>query len=435
MRPENKELNNSANDLKRRDAIAAVPALLLCAATLAMLVLDVIDVTAKSMSDLQYTIYPLFIKCTGLVSLLCAGACISRRLKDDRIHPNAGTMCFVGFLVCIAASTCINGFSREALLGVQFRYVGVFDLLTFFLAYMLCSGVSGSRMRHLILTVFVAVSDMIGVIFLIDMFYPFVEAFRNKNEPSAIFYHGNHYGYFLVIAVIISAGFCLSSRKQNRLFGVASFVITMVSLVCNRSTGCLLAAGSVLLAGAVAVFIRDSSKRKGIAVFASALAVLALLALKTEPSLVEDIMMDIHDAKDIFTGGGDALHGHGRWGLWQQTMEMIGERPLFGYGCEGITEVLLETNVAANPHNEVMTYAAFFGIPAAAFYVAGVLITIIRGLKSDNNDSVTAACAAAAYFISSLFGVSMFYTAPFFFVLLGLTHDYDSTEVKRLLNI
>ena len=411
------------------DSIAAVPALLLCAATFIMLILDV---ALQKMSNSQYMIYPLLIKCVGLVGLICAAGCMIWRVRCDRVRPDAGTLCFFGFLICIAVSTCINGFSREALLGVPYRYIGIFDILTFFLAYMFCSSsISGERMRRAILTAFTTVSDMIAAVFLIDKFMPFVHAFRNKNEPAAIFYHGNHYGYFLVIAVIISVGLCLSGKKHYQLFGILSFVLNMASLICNRSTGCLLAAGSVLLAGAVALFIKDRQKRKGIAMFAAVLAALGFIALKTEPRLVEDIMMDIHDAADIISGGGDVLHGHGRWGLWQQTLQMIQERPVFGYGCEGISTVLQETNVAANPHNEVMTYAAFFGIPASALYVAGVAVTLVRGLRSNDHDSVTAACAASGYFISSLFGVSMFYTTPFFFVLLGLSYRQAAKTEKQ----
>ena len=401
------------------DGIAAAPALFLCAATLAMLIFDV---AVRTMSDAQYMIYPLLIKCAGLVSLICSAACLIWHIRYYRMRPYAATLCFSGFLACIAVSTCINGFSRDALLGVPYRYIGVFDILTFFLAYMFCSSsINGERMRRIILIAFTVVSDMIAVVFLIDMFLPFVNAFRNKNEPAAIFFHGNHYGYYLVMAVIISAGFCLSGKKNYQLLGILSFALNMTSLICNRSTGCLLAAGSVLLAGAVVLFIKDRKKRKGIAVFAAILAVLSFIALKAEPRLAEDIMLDIYDAADIITGVGAAPHGHGRWGLWQQTLQMIRERPVFGYGCEGISTVLQETNIAANPHNEVITYAAFYGIPASVLYVSGVAVTVFRGLRSYDQYSVIAACAVSGYFISSLFGVSMFYTAPFFFVLLGLS--------------
>ena len=407
--------------MKSRDSIMAVPALLLCAVTLVMLILDL---TLPVMSDYQYMIYPLLVKCTGLAGLICAAMCIRDLMNEDHIRLDAGSLCFLLFLICIAISTCVNGFNRDALLGVQFRYIGIFDMLSFFLAYMLCSrNIKGENIRRNVLTAIAAVSDIIAVVFLTDHFALFVEAFKNKNEPAAIFFHGNHYGYFIVIAVIISAGLSLYGSSRQRMFGIFSFALNIAALSINRSTGCILATGTVLLAGAIVMFIRNKESRKGIILIAAFLAALTAVVLKYEPLLAEDAMMDIRDAVDIITGEGNGLHGHGRWGLWQQTVGLIKERPLFGYGCEGISKVLLETNVAANPHNEVMTYAAYYGIPAAVIYFCGVLITISRGLRSGSRESVTAACAAAAYFMSSMFGVSMFYTSPFFFVLLGLSQN------------
>ena len=404
--------------MKSRDGAAAAPALLLCAATLIMLILDIV---VPEMGNYQYMVYPLLIKCAGMLSLLCAAVCLKDSLPAGRFAPGSGEVCFALFLVCIAVSTCINGFSHEALYGVKYRYIGVFDTLSFFVAYLLCSRcIVNEHMRNAVMIAVAAVSDMIAAVFILDAFDPVVEAFRNKNEPAALFFHGNHYGYFIVIAVTLSAGLCMNSDTRQRIFGAVSFILNSVALVMNRSTGCMLAAGVVLLTGALVMFIKNRESRRLIGTFAVAVSAIIAAALVFEPMLIKDVMMDLHDASDIISGGGNVLHGHGRWGLWQQTVEMIRERPLTGYGCEGISQVLQETNVSANPHNEVMTYAAFYGIPAALFYVAGVMITIIRGLRSGRHSSATAACAAAAYFISSLFGVLMFYTAPFFFVLLGI---------------
>jgi len=71
----------------------------------------------------------------------------------------------------------------------------------------------------------------------------------------------------------------------------------------------------------------------------------------------------------------------------------------------------------------VLSYAAFYGIPAALFYTAGVLGVIgSTAIDSSTNVPHKAACmAAAGYFISSFTGVGMFYTLPFFFIFLGLS--------------
>ena len=84
----------------------------------------------------------------------------------------------------------------------------------------------------------------------------------------------------------------------------------------------------------------------------------------------------------------------------------------------------------SNPHNELLTYALFFGVPAAVCYTVAVLMIFLRHLVSGawkDPYALMAFSAALAYFISSFFGVAMFYTTPFFFIMLG----YSSGKGKR----
>ena len=87
--------------------------------------------------------------------------------------------------------------------------------------------------------------------------------------------------------------------------------------------------------------------------------------------------------------------------------------------------MLYEAMKVSDPHSELLGYAAAYGIPAALLYVAGVVSVIIRSIQRSgtNGAAQKAACmAAAGYFLSSLVGVGMFYTLPFFFILLGLAN-------------
>lgn len=168
-------------------------------------------------------------------------------------------------------------------------------------------------------------------------------------------------------------------------------------------------------------------------------------ALIVSGQLRTELVYTMREAVDILKGNGSPVMGHGRWELWQLTAGYISERPLFGYGCEGINEMLYEdtaggVNPVSNAHCEPLTYAAFYGIPAALLYTAGCISAMIKGLRAVKRDAASgsmdaciciAAYAAAGYFISSLFGVEMFYTAPFFFILLGIACNgrYEQTEL------
>lgn len=117
--------------------------------------------------------------------------------------------------------------------------------------------------------------------------------------------------------------------------------------------------------------------------------------------------------------------GTGRWGLWKNTLKYISERPVIGWGIEGIAERLeLDSGGLNNrPHNEFLQYAAFFGIPAAVLYICGLAGVFIHSWKKRfeiGKYSVACLSVAFTYIFSSLFGNTMFYTAPFLFIFLGL---------------
>ena len=135
--------------------------------------------------------------------------------------------------------------------------------------------------------------------------------------------------------------------------------------------------------------------------------------------------------------------GHNRWLLWTETWKYIIKKPLLGYGCEGLSDVLMDSLGRANPHNEVLAYAAQFGIPAAVFYTLSIIALLTRpflkhkNAETKNGVSMDGSCcagllAAFGYFISSLFGVTMFYTLPFFFIFLGLSVPDDDDYFPHL---
>jgi O-antigen ligase len=218
---------------------------------------------------------------------------------------------------------------------------------------------------------------------------------------------------------------------------VISMGLDMIMLVFNRSLGCLIAAAAVLVVMLLVSMVRGQGRRRSFILTICIIAASAA-ALVCSPLLRVDLYFTFREAILIMQGKGNQYMGHGRWRLWELTAEYIRQRPLFGYGCEGINERLYAGTAAingvSNPHCEPLTYAAFFGIPAALFYIAGCVTAIVKGLRSSNNKSKTANCstiaayAAAAYFISSLFGVAMFYTAPFFFILLGISAGAENKE-------
>lgn len=401
---------------------AMVPALLLCAVTLLMLVLDIM---MPSMKDAQYIVYPALIKTAGLIGLVCAAACLRVDMYSGRMHPDVTSVLFMMFLGCALISTFINGLTQDVLFGVRYRYIGIFDLVVYFAVYMYCSShIRSQYHKRLVLIVFTAISDAVAVAFLYNELFEEIPAFQGRMEPGGIFFHGNHYGYFLVMALIVSVCIMLYENGKAMIFGICSVILNMLALVICRSMGAVLASGLIVLLLMIRTLKRGSAaEKKKVFVLVLLFAAGAAATLAVSNRFIYDLTRVFDESSEIVSGTNNVYAGNGRWGLWQFTLIYISEKPFFGFGCEGITERLYELTKIPNPHNELLTYAAYFGIPAAILYFTGVLVKMLRPLKASDlfSANTTAAFAALGYFVSSMFGVAMFYTTPLFFVMLGLS--------------
>jgi O-antigen ligase len=413
--------------------VYALPGVLLCLAALAMLVMDVVS---AGMVEKQYVYYPVICRAVMVISTVAMLSQTVLHGPDFFRKPDLTAMLFAGFALCMVISTCFNGFSKEALFSVPYRYVGVVDLMVFMAVYMGCSKRVGSKtLRHIILLCFMLTADLVCGVFLYDWFVSDIPAIGSENVVSAIFYHDNHYGYFLVIAIMISAGYFIYGSIAAAAAGLLSLGLNLLALAVNRTAGCFIAVGAAIVIMIIYTFIFQKNYFKRAAILAAAFIAGAVFLVAASEALRDDLVLLMKEVFEILRGGDTTFAGHGRWQLWKITADYISDEPLCGYGCEGIRDILYDYTEISSPHNEPLTYAAFFGIPAAVLYTAGCLSAIISGLRRrssvDSQDKqehsrVIAAFAALGYLISSLFGVAMFYTVPYLFIFMGLAASFDS---------
>ena len=408
-----------------REWMYALPGLLLCLAALIVLIADVL---LPDMADKQYIVYPVICRAVMVISsvVMLIQAVGSR---SDLLHKLDLTDAFFsGFVLLMLVSTCINGFTHDALFSVPYRYVGVIDLIVYIAVYMGCSRrLSSERLRNTFLISFMIVADLICGVFIYDWFVKDIPAIGSENPASAIFFHDNHFGYFLVVSIVISAGYFICGTAAEMIAGLVSMLLNLLALGICRTAGGFLAIGAAILIMIVYTLVKHRERSRNALILAAAFMLGMLFLMIVSDSLRLELIWIFKEALVVLQGGDTTYIGHGRWTLWTITVDYLIDEPFFGYGCEGISETLYDYVEIANPHNEPLTYAVYFGIPAAILYVAGCLSSIVKSLRYGNYDSgrVIAAFAAIGYLISSLFGVAMFYTAPYFFILLGLANSYN----------
>ena len=85
------------------------------------------------------------------------------------------------------------------------------------------------------------------------------------------------------------------------------------------------------------------------------------------------------------------------------------------------------------PHNIILQVSAFIGIPGAIIYLALIIVIAWYNLKNIKKDGMNIMIyfTAMCYFISSMFGNSMYYTSPYFMILLGLLIGLYRDNVKE----
>ena len=341
---------------------------------------------------------------------------------------NAWIELFFGlFLLCVIISTCINGLDRPAAFGLAVRYIGIFNIFAFFLIYMKVSKyIRTDVFRRVILIGYLVTADLIALTALWNQYIGPVPAYQNKMGISAIFANPNHYGYFIGMAVIIGIGCFVYEHRRLAVTGAVSAILNLIVLALNNTLGAQLAVAICTIGMSILIAVSDSENKSAFQKSAGSLAFLVLCtagAIAVSPEVRTSVATLFRDLGAILSGSSTGHEGSGRMLLWKEGVEYIRQKPLFGHGCERITLEMKERLGQGDVHSEPLTYAIYYGIPALLFYLAGIVMVAVRYFKSRKSLPLTSRIAflgACTYFLSSLVGVSMFYTTPFFFVFMGM---------------
>lgn len=417
----NKKSGNSKAYPDVSSYLALLPGLLMC---MMLVIVLILDIAMPGMEEKQYEVFPNIFTILDYVIIAGGFLYIGISAKRKDLHFEKTDILFAAFAFLILLSTFVNGFNFMTIDGVPYRYIGILNMLAFMLIYMgVTRAIKSEAFAGYILTGYLITADLIGVAALFDLLTGSIAAFHGKKEISAIFFNGNHYGYFLLMAVLTGAAYYLFSEKKLSVFGAVSAVLNLIVLAINHSLGSILALIIVLAATGILIAVKDRSYGRKMILLAAVLVVSFVIALIVSPALRKEFTVLASDFGAILSGTAEGSAGHRRLQMWTLTAGYISQKPLLGYGCEGIAFMLYEAMKVSDPHCESLAYAAYYGIPAALLYIAGVIGIIFSNIRRIESGSVhqKAACmAAAGYFISSFVGVGMFYTLPFFFIFLGL---------------
>ncbi len=287
-----------------------------------------------------------------------------------------------------------------------------------------------SNKSHYIFNLFSLVAIILSVFMIINS--PFTNAYLKTTRDCSVFFNRNHTGYYFCMATILSAIEILKlkfkTKKDFISFGFRLVVtgICLYATILTYSTGPFL---GIIFGGCCLIFASSLFNRKllihTISIFLTFIITIIIAVLTGDNPLIDSLKI-LFDLDAIFKNPESdeaLLAGSSRWLFWLETLKFIKEKPVFGYGLDCLGAEFSKVAIDYDkPHCEPLQFAAELGIPAAIAYLTTIITFVISFFKKkiDSPLVIGLVCTVGAYFFSSLFGNTMFYTSPFFFMIFGM---------------
>jgi O-antigen ligase len=339
-------------------------------------------------------------------------------------------------------SFIISGCNPTYIVGTDYRRDGI---LTYFIVAGLFSCgylIRDKKYIKWIMELFTIVALIQSLLIIID-----IDAINKQlglTENSSVFFNINHSGYYLCMAVMCALLLYETDEASSRLkslYRLAAFAIITAALVKNRSLGPYLAAVCAIISSLILAIWLNKGRLKKLIKAIMLFIVVTLIMNITEGRLYIDLKILGLDLFRMFEGEEDISDiGSGRWILWVRGVRFIGDSPIFGCGPGALMDLYDTVYGDPNrPHNEFIEYAACIGIPGVMYYIMALFIYLkdfVKKRKYVSTFGFALLSVVIAYLVSSLFGVTMYYTSPFFFMIFGLSvgllqeTPYEKTELK-----
>ena len=402
----------------------------------------IIDLTNAYLLAAVRGVYNYFVMRTGIVVLIIYSA---KKIKEQEhfsifkfFDQNRAFGFFSVFIVLMIVSTAVNGFTELSLYGSAYRKEGLFGYISYFVYFARAYIISDKKLIKQIFYISCIGSVAVSTIHIID------HAFFGHNSPRGIdtiaFENTNHLGYYLMVSFIISVMLAVTEKKVifKIVFSVCGGVNVM-ALLLNDTLGCELSAviGSIFI---VIVYSLHNGRFKLISILPAVIFTFTcVFGLFTSDYINESMKLNnnqlINDTMALTDSIEEAELSTGiqRMILWENTFRYVCEKPFLGFSSDG-TGKRLENDTAEHAdrcHCEYLNYAVSYGIPAAVFYISGVFTIYLRGLfrrKELNQYNMIGLCAAFAYLVSAAIGNTMYYTAPYLFIMLGFGYPKNKSD-------
>ncbi len=337
---------------------------------------------------------------------------------------------FIMLLWAIPSTILASDFDT-AFYGSSYRQDGLLMAFTY-CGYFGCGYIAAKGNKlHYIFNLFSIIAVILAIFMIIDS--PFLNMHFRTTHTNSVFFNRNHTGYYFCIATILNSveilRLNLKTKKDTFLLIIRLIVfgICFYGNILTNSTGSFLGIvfGGCCLIFATTLFNKQILKQS-LFIFGAIIIVTIISVFTAQNPLLYALQVFIDLGfilKDPLSE--DALHaGSARWEFWLGALQFVKEKPLFGYGPDCLDNEYARIGLpgAGRPHCEPLQFAAELGVPASIAYLISIITFTVTFFKKkvSNPLVIGLVCTVGAYFCSSLFGLTFFYTAPFFYMIYGM---------------
>lgn len=400
--------------------------------------------------------YIQFVGIWGVFFLVLEVLKKSKNVKDKKEYDKTmlPIILLTIFMIWTLVSSIFAPNINNAFFGEVYRQEGYITYLGYAGFFCCAFFIKSQKNRKLIINMFVAAA----VLNIVIVKFYYWNICRSLIVPRSLsrtcFLNSNHYGYYLLMATIGSI-FLLITQK-NKLIKVLYLISSgflMYYLVMNNTFGCYLAMAITLLFFIIYYICKKKINLN--IIFSVVIIVIVMIVNPTFKTIIKrNVDSLIKDIKNVATIGKlEKAEGDNkeeikeltqqtgttarRIFLWKNGIKFFFERPILGYGPDNLQAKYDEAKMHQDrPHNLLIHLALTSGVIGLVSYTSAVGIIVIRGLKkskADNSIHLVLLAVIIAYLISSMFGNSMYYTSPYFFIFLGflMRENIDIINIKQ----
>lgn len=236
--------------------------------------------------------------------------------------------------------------------------------------------------------------------------------------------------YFCVSIPILWLSFLRLDGKMRYAILLPLFLSLYVLIKMDVSAGIMGVFGGAVLSLPV-VFPCKAKARKVLAWIILALFILGLIFV----FLADTGFGMLHELHELLRGNISDKFGTSRIYIWRNVLKLVPERLWLGAGADTLSLADIEPFTRYEPelnktfvahidtaHNEYLNVLYHQGILALTVYLAALIIAAVRWIRYSEKNSACAILGTAVlgYCIQAFFGISMFITAPYFWISFGL---------------